>query len=191
MLKQLIGWAKWLNLMGLENPRGELDVSFEIRPAAAGGRNPALEKRPDLTLVAGQDVEFTVTNRSGKGVYFAILDLASDGSVGVVYPGEGRSEELADGKPYTGTAPTSVPEGQKLSRDNLKLFVTQLPVDFHFLRQEAIRDVPRDVADPLADLLGQAALIEKRQVGEERKPLDGWATKTRILEVEAKPPDSP
>ena len=80
-----------------------------------------------------------------------------------------------------------MPEGRKLSRDNLKLVVTQRPVDFRFLRQEAIRDVPRDVADPLADLLGQAALIEERQVGAERKPLDGWATKMKILEVVEKP----
>jgi Caspase domain len=186
VLRQLSGWAKWLNVLALENPRGGLNVSFEIRPAAAGGRGPALRGRPDLTLVAGQDVEFTVTNRSGKGVYFAILDLASDGSVGVVYPGEGRSEVLADGKAYTGMAPTSVSEGQKVSRDNLKLVVTQLPVDFRFLRQEAIR-VPRDLGDPLADLLGQAALLEERKVGEERKRLDGWATKMKILEVVAQP----
>ena len=187
VLKQLSGWARWLNLLGLENPRGSLTVDFEIRPAVGGGRDAELLKRPDLTLVAGQDVEFTVTNRSGKGIYFAILDLASDGSVGVVYPGEGRFEVLADGKAYTGVAPTSVPEGQKLSRDYLKLVVTQLTVDFRFLRQEAIRAVPRELGDPLADLLGQAALIEERKVGEERKRLDGWATKMKILEVVAKP----
>ena len=186
VLKQLSGWAKWLNLLGLENPRRGLDVSFEIRPAAGGGRDAELLKRPDLTLIAGQDVEFIVTNNSGKDVYFAVLDLASDGSVGVVYPGEGHNEVLVSGRSYTGTAPTSVPEGRKLSRDNLKLVVTQGPVDFRFLRQEAIRDVPRNVDDPLVDLLGQAALIE-RNVGASRARLDGWATKMRILEVVEKP----
>ena len=152
-------------------------------PTRPGSR---LAKRPDLTLVAGQDVEFVVTNKSGKNVYFAILDLASDGSVDVVYPGEGRNEALAPGNSYTGSVQPSLPEGQKLIRDNLKLVVTQSPVDFRFLKQEAIKEVPRDVDDPLADLLGQAALIE-RDLRLIPAKLDGWVTKIKTLEVVEKP----
>jgi len=182
VLKQLSGWAKWLNVLALENPRGGLDVSFEIRPASGGSRDPDLLKRPDLTLDAGQEVEFVVTNNSGKDVYFAVLDLASDGSVEVVYPGEGRNEVLVSGRSYTDSATTSVPEGRKLSRDNLKLVVTQGQVDFRFLKQEAVKDVPRAVNDPLVDLLGQAALIEKN-LSASKTRLDGWVTKMKILEV--------
>jgi len=185
-LERLTAWAKWLNLLRLDNPRRGLDIDFEIRSATRDSLDPELAKKPDLTLTAGKDVEFVVTNRSGKDIYFAILDLASDGSVGVVYPGEGRNEALAPDKSYRDTAPTSVPEGRKVSRDNLKLVATQAPVDFRFLRQEAIRDVPRDGEDPLAGLLGQATLIE-RNVGGSRAKLDGWATKVRILEVVEKP----
>jgi hypothetical protein len=186
VLRQVTRWAKWLNLFALENPRARLDVGFEIRPASGVSRDPDLLKRPDLTLVAGQDVEFTVTNNSGKDLYFAILDLASDGSVEVIYPGEGRNEALAQGRSYKASATASVPEGRKFSRDNLKLVVTQGQVDFRFLRQEAIRDVPRAVNDPLVNLLGQAALIE-RNLSSPRAELDGWVTKTRILEVVPKP----
>jgi hypothetical protein len=40
-------------------------------------------------------VEYTVTNKSDRNVYFAILDLSSDGSLDVLYPAEGSHEALA------------------------------------------------------------------------------------------------
>ena len=79
-----------------------------------------------------------------------------------------------------------MPEGQNVIRDHLKLVVTQSPVDFRFLRQEAIKEVPRDVEDPLSELLGQAALIE-RQVRPIPLKLDGWVTKIKTLVVVDKP----
>ena len=95
VLERLTLWAKWLSLLNLDNPRPGLDVEFEIRSGTRDALDPALAKRPDLTLVTGQKIEYIVTNKSGKDVYFAILDLASDGSVDVVYPAEGRNEALA------------------------------------------------------------------------------------------------
>ena len=79
-----------------------------------------------------------------------------------------------------------MPEGQKVIRDHLKLVVTQSPVDFRFLKQEAIKEVPRDVDDPLSHLLGQAFLIEK-QLRPIPAELDGWVTKIKTLEVVDKP----
>ena len=163
-----------------------LDVEFEIRSKTRDALDPALAKRPDLTVVTGQKVEWVVTNKSGKDVYFAILDLASDGSVDVLYPGEGRNEALAPGNPYTGSANAFLPEGQNVIRDHLKLVVTQSPVDFRFLRQEAIKEVPRDVDDPLSHLLGQAALIE-RELRRIPLALDGWVTKIKTMEIVEKP----
>jgi len=186
VLERLTAWAKWLSLLSLDNPRRGLDVEFEIRSKTRDALDPALAKRPDLTLVVGQKVEWIVTNKSGKDVYFAILDLASDGSVGVVYPGEGRNEALAPGKSYANSTPSWLPEGQNVIRDHLKLVVTQSPVDFRFLRQEAIKEVPRDVDDPLSELLGQAFLIEK-QLRPIPAELDGWVTKIKTLEVVEKP----
>jgi hypothetical protein len=186
VLERLRGWAKWLNLLSLDNPRDGLDVEFKIRSKTRDALDPALAKRPELTLVAGQNVEYVVTNKSGKEVYFAILDLASDGSVDVLYPGEGRNEALAPGRLYSGSAQTVLPEGQKVIRNHLKLVVTQSPVDFRFLRQEAIKEVPRDVEDPLSEVLGQAALIE-RQVRRIPLKLDGWATMIKTLEVVENP----
>jgi hypothetical protein len=181
VLDRLAAWAKWLNLLRLENPLRGLAVDFDIK-AAGPNRDPDLVRKPDLTLKAGEDVEFVVTNRSGKPVYFAILDIASDGSVTVVYPGEGRTEELVPGEPHKESAQTSLPEGRTSSRDYLKLVVTQSPVDFRFLRQQGIKDVPTDVDDPLAILLGEAALIE-RNLRSRPEKLEGWATTLKILEV--------
>ena len=182
VLERPTAWAKWLSLLSLDNPRHGLDVEFEIRSKTRDALDPALAKRPDLTLVAGQKVEYIVTNKSGKNVYFAILDLASDGTVGVVYPGEGRNEALAPGKSYANSTPSWLPEGQKVIRDHQKLVVTQSPVDFRFLKQEAIKEVPRDVDDPLFHLLGPAFLIEK-QLRPIPAELDGWVTKIKTLEV--------
>jgi hypothetical protein len=186
VLERLTRWAKWLSLLSLDNPRPGLDVEFEIRSKTRDALDPALPKRPDLTLVAGQTVEYIVTNKSRKDVYFAILDLAGDGDVDVVYPGAGRNEALAPGMAYSGSADAVLPEGKKLSRDHLKLVVTQSPVDFRFLKQESIKEVPRGVDDTLSQLLGQSALIEK----ELRPPpvkLDGWVTKIKTLEIVDKP----
>ncbi len=186
VLERLTLWAKWLNLLNLDNPHPGLDVGFEIRTGTRNALDPALAKRPDLTLVAGQKVEYIVTNKSSKEVYFAILDLASDGSVDVVYPVEGRNEALAPGNHYSRSLSADLPEGQKVIRDHLKLVVTQSPVDFRFLKQEAIKEVPRDVDDPLSHLLGQAFLIEK-QLRRIPAKLDGWVTKIKTLEIVEKP----
>jgi hypothetical protein len=186
VLERLTLWAKWLSLLNLDNPHPGLDVEFETRFKSRDALDPALAKRPDLTLVVGQEVEFVVTNKSGKDVYFAVLDLASDGEVEVVYPEEGRAEALAPGNRYARSLTADLPEGRKFSRDHLKLVVTQSPVDFRFLRQDIKDEIARDVDDPLSHLLGQAALNEK-----ELRPvplkLDGWVTKIKTLEIVEKP----
>jgi hypothetical protein len=97
-------------------------------------------------------------------------------------PGEGRNEAIAPGKSYANSTPSWLPEGQKVIRDHQKLVVTQSPVDFRFLKQEAIKEVPRDVDDPLFHLLGPAFLIEK-QLRPIPAELDGWVTKIKTLEV--------
>jgi Caspase domain len=182
VLERLTRWAKWLNLLSLDNPGPGLDVEFEVRSKSRDPLDPALPKRPDLTLIAGQTVEYTVTNKGRNDVYFTILDLASDGDVDVVYPGAGRNEALAPGNHYTNSNEAVLPEGKKFSRDHLKLVVTQSPVDFRFLMQKGIKGVE----DPLSVLLGQSALIEK-ELGRVPVELDGWATKIKTLEILVKP----
>jgi Caspase domain len=186
VLERLTQWAKWLRLLNLDNPRPGLDIEFEIRSKTRNALDPALAKRPDLTLVAGQKAEWIVRNKSRKEVYFAILDLASDGDVDVVYPGAGRNEALAPGNYYSESLVAELPEGKKFSRDHLKLVVTQSPVDFRFLNQGSIKEAPQAVDDPLSNLLGQSALKEKelRRIPVE---LNGWATKIKTLEIVDKP----
>jgi hypothetical protein len=181
ILGQLTAWAKWFNVLDLSNPRPELAVDFQIRPVAA--RDPELEGLPDLTLLDNQDLAFSVTNHSGKDVYFAILDLSSAGKIGLVYPGEGRNDALAAGGVYKDKVPVSVPNGRKQIIDYLKLVVTESPVDFRFVLQPGIK-APSD--DPLSRLLDQAVLFEQRDVGNSKQTLGGWATSVRIVEVVTK-----
>ena len=107
--------------VSIENRRQALTVDFEIRLLARGGQDPALAKRPDLTLFAGQQLEYTVTNRSGKDIYFAILDLSSDGSVDVLYPAEGRALVLVnkDSRKGTATAALAADPGDAQASDML------------------------------------------------------------------------
>ena len=185
VLERLTGWAKWFNVLDLDNPRHGLEVAFDIRPAAGPARNRGQASPSDLTMVAGETMELTVTNRSPGDVYFAILDLAADGSIDMVYPGEGRNEALVAGKSVTIQAQTDLPEGRKATHDCLKLVATQAPVDFRFLRQN-IRDVPRKFDDPLAELLGRAFLID-RNVRPLKAKRDDWTTRLKTLEVVEKP----
>ncbi len=185
-LERLAAWAKWFRLLDLDNPQPRLQVDFEIRSSANSGLTSATANGPDLSLVEGQEAQYVVRNRSDSDVYFAILDLATDGSVEVIYPGEGRNEALAPHGSFERSVQAFVPEGKKAIRDYLKLVVTQSPVDFRFLRQEAVKEVPQDLQDPLAELLGQSALIQKHVLPIPMS-LDGWATKIKTLEVVEKP----
>jgi hypothetical protein len=185
-LERLLAWARWLSLLGLDNPHAGLDVAFEIHPRIRRAPGPASAGGADLKVVVGQEVEYVVTNKGGQDIYFAILDLATDGSVDVLYPREGANEALAPGRSYSNTATPYLPEGREVLRDYLKVVATRSPVDFRFLQQDGIKGFPRDVDDPLVKLLGEAMQIEKHLLPAPQN-LDGWATTMTAIEVVDKP----
>jgi Caspase domain len=177
---QLTRWAKWHTVFSIDNPQPALDVEFCVEPVAdppcAANRTPVLHNK--------ETVRFTVTNRSGKSLYIAILDLATDGSIDVTYPPIGEKEALPPNpaEPWTRSTSMFVPEGRDEVRDHFKLIATQAPVDFRALRQEGIKGLPKGDVDPLLRLLGESMFIERNSEPIEAR-IDGWVSKVRAVDV--------
>lgn len=177
VLEDLTRWAKWLQLLATNNPgTSKLKVTFDIRSAASREAREPLAA-PDLTVRAGSELEMLVKNESDQPIYFTILDLDSTGGVGIVFPEDGVSQELAAGKPWMDKVPVLVPPGRRFNRDYLKVVVTAQPADFGFLRQPG-----RDIGGPIGTLFGRSANVQ-RLVGPVRTQKDDWTTALKVLEV--------
>jgi hypothetical protein len=186
-LNQLAQWGKWFNLLDIENPNPtQLKVTFQVRSvAAASGGKVTPSADGGLVLKPDELIEISVVNVGDQPIFFAILDLSTDGGVGVVYPPPGDQQSLAAGQPWARKTKTTLDKDRRMVRDFLKLFVTTRPVDFSFLRQDKIKGMPRDPqsrANPLVRLLGEAAFIEKG-VAAVQADVDEWVTVTRVLDV--------
>jgi hypothetical protein len=128
-----------------------------------------------------------LVNNSDRDLYIVILDLASDGSIGVVYPSDGGNAVLKPGLTLTRTFSSSVPKGRSTVRDVLKVFVSYKTVDLRPLTQGAIKgvDTEADEQDPLQQLLSDAGGV--RQISAD-KPLDlgTWVTVQQVITVKRK-----
>jgi len=139
-------------------------------------------------VMAEEPIKVSVTNNAGLPVYIALLDISGDGSVEVVYPRQGEEESLAPGKTWSESLDTFVPEGRDSIRDVLKVFVTTTPVDFRFLRQEAVRGAPEletapgKERDPLEQLLSGAAIGTTRGTRLQVN-VANWTTKSGVVEI--------
>jgi hypothetical protein len=184
VLNQLVAWAKWFNLLDLENPDpNQLKIEFTV---SADDASDTLDAQPsggvERTFHNGQVLKLAVKNNSNVRLFFSILDLGSDGSVTVIYPPPGEKQPLEAGKEWSQETEVFLPPDQPRMRDFVKVFATPKPVDFNFLRQEGIKGLPRDIEDPLVTMLGEAALIAK-QVAPIRMRANGWTTKTLTFDV--------
>jgi hypothetical protein len=116
-------WAKWFNLLAIENEGSGLDVKLELKvpDAAARASDRLIDRDVTLTLPEGAAITVQVTNGSSERLYFALLDLSTDGSIALVYPVRGAQEFIAPGGTWKATLRTVVPPGQASIRDILKV----------------------------------------------------------------------
>jgi hypothetical protein len=148
--------------------------------------------RPDMGLTEGESVDASVANKSGRDVYIAILDLSTDGSIGVVYPVEqGAMEVLKAGTMLTRSLTTILPKGRSKVMDILKVFASYKPIDLRPLTQGSIRGVGEDsgdVNDPLQQLLMDSAGVTRQVAPVLSKPIDlgSWTAVQRVLFVKKK-----
>ena len=144
--------------------------------------------RPDAGVIAGETVDATLTNLSGRDLYIAMLDLSSDGSISVVYPqDQGLHEVLKPGLALSRTFTTFVPRGRSIVTDILKVFASYKPIDLSPLTQGQIRGIPDtgSVPDALQQLLLESAGITRGLAPVSTNPLDlgGWTAVERVLVV--------
>ncbi len=191
LVRRTLDWAKWFNVLSVENPSPELDVRLTVSPAeGAGGRGTPFQRVGAAALVLrdGERFDCRVDNHSSQGVYVSILDLSTDGSVTVVYPPAGAAEILAAGGQWSRRLNSFVPEGRQSVKDVLKVFATTTPVDFRFLQKDPVRggvmpdELTRGAATPLRQLLASVALGTTRNVSS-AVPLGDWTTAEQIIEV--------
>jgi hypothetical protein len=185
---QITHWAKWFNVLRIANQESELGVEFEIESerAARGEPGPA-ERQVSLSMFEGERFTISITNKSNRDLYLALLDLSGDGSVDVVYSARGAQEFVAPGKTLTKVLETYLPGGRDSICDILKVIATTQYADFSSLKQTAVRGGPRltvtrgEAPNHLEELLANAAIGTTR--GVKIIEVGNWTTLDRVLEV--------
>ena len=186
VVKQVEHWAKWFNILRINHENPELAVEFDLKPNTDGSASASHHSDKDIhfTFTEGELFTVSVTNKSTKKLYIAVLDLSQDGSVDVLYPERGAQEFVAPNKTWEKSLETYVPSGRNSVRDVLKLIATTSYTDFNFLKKEAVRGGGGNSRNPLEELLGNAAIGTTR--GSRPTKVKGWTTADRIFEVRAK-----
>lgn len=186
--KHVQQWAKWFNILGIENAQPAFGLAFRIKAAEGAGREARSLAGRELSLAvtAGTKVTIEAENTSTRNLYLAVLDLSSDGSVSLVYPEAGQQEYVEPGKTWSREVETFVPNGFDSVVDILKVFATTSPAEFSFLRQGAVRGErslaqTRGPRNPLEELLGSAALGTTR--GMRPVKTGDWTTAEQVLGV--------
>jgi hypothetical protein len=181
-------WAKFFNVLSIRNAQSGIDLQFTLN-ASQTRDVMARTGRPDMGIWAGEEVDATLKNNSERDVYVAILDLSSDGSIGVIYPKEqGAHEVLTPGSTLTKKLGSAcVPKGRSRVTDILKVFASFKPIDLGPLTQGQIRGAPMESGepDPLQDLLMDSNGLT-RQISAEPTALGTWTTTQRLLAVKRK-----
>lgn len=179
-------WAKWFSVLSIRNAQTDIDVQFTLKGSQTRDVMAHVGK-PDMGVLDGETVDATITNHSDRDLYIAMLDLSSDGSIGVVYPSEqGAQEVLKPGLTLTRTLRASVPKGRSTVLDVLKVFASYKPIDLSPLTQGKIsRGVDTGEMDPLQELLTDSAGISRQVTPLLSKPVDlgTWTTVQRVLVV--------
>jgi|SRR5579875_388223 len=176
---QVVHWVKWLNLIVLSN----LQID---RPDISISASPVPSNRDGVFYSDGK-VHITVSNKSARDVYMAVLDFQNDGAIDEVYPGiSGRgSQLLLAGHDLTVDLPLSIPDNMNSDHDVLKLIATTEDRDFRIFELESVKGVntrDKGMSDPLGQLFLQASFGQSRAVERFIAP-DSWATSQVAFDI--------
>jgi len=85
---QVDQWARWFNTLSIRNSTPAISAGVQIKTRKDGAsRDPFAQIGPiGGTVFVNEQVEVTVSNKSKKDLYFALLDLQTDGSITLIYP---------------------------------------------------------------------------------------------------------
>jgi hypothetical protein len=138
---KLAKWAKWHAVLALANPASTLSVSVETRHKGVTGPVPS--------VTSGDDVDFRVKNTSTVAVYLTLLDVSTDGSIGVLVSPVGGAAHQPGATLDWGIRFT-VPPGRSSVTDTIKVLATTAPINTSVFEQAAIKGAPS------TDLVAQA-----------------------------------
>jgi hypothetical protein len=190
--RDLYQWAKWFNILSINNESSTQLIEFELKAVKSGDtRSPfAAIDSADAVIYEGEDFECTIRNVSGRSLFISMLDLSTDGSVSVIYPyPQGAGEELKPGTSVTKRFETYIPDHMETVTDVIKVYATSTPIDFHALTLPAIRggtkgDIPLALSnDPLGELFSQAALSTSRGAKPKTVGLGSWDSAQKVYKL--------
>ncbi|MCH7728145.1 MAG: caspase family protein [Planctomycetes bacterium] len=174
VVRQIQHWARWFNVLRLNSPNSKLSADFKIDGPA---RDAAKTEEGFSKVFKSEDaITISVKNKGTKPFYFAVIDLASDGSITIVYPAEGRTEELAPGKEWSENTEVFVPDDQDSTTDYLKVIAFNQPVDIFFLTTDATPKGGDNNHFPLAVAMGKARGVRPVKT-------EDWMTDLSVFKV--------
>jgi hypothetical protein len=193
VVEQIKQWAKWFNVLRINNQNPDIDIEFVLRPQESVKSRGSLENREvSFSLLEGEGFTAQIKNKSRKDLYIALIDLSSDGSVNVVFPENGAEEFMEPERALTKALKTGLPKGRNSIRDVLKLIATTSYADFNFLRQAAVKGEQKlaiirgKPTNPMEELLS-AAVMGTTRGDNKNVNVGNWTTIERVLEVKRKP----
>jgi uncharacterized caspase-like protein len=182
VVRDVLTWVKWYNLLAIENAQPSVQLKVDILPDATfhGSHEDDVIFRPNMKF------RLRFENQSSQDLFISILDLSDSGKVEPIY--QANSRALPPGQQHTTYEfMASLPQGRKSGVDILKVFATDRPVDLGFLRQAPTQGTqkgprPRGSESGLGQLLAQAGLGYSREV--KAVPSD-WVTLKCVITTKA------
>lgn len=187
LVSQIAHWGRWHSILAIENPSPSVDVKLRIKRAGDQPGTP-----PPSVIVAGTKISIDVQNESDQGLHIIVLDLASDGSICVLYPASGpckpreQADKLLAQKSLSiGPISSSVPEGRESSLDIVKVIASTTKISPRLFQLGA---APRDVTvgvdpdeNPLERYVRQSVQGLTRNLA--TVSVEGWVSRQSTLHV--------
>lgn len=180
--EEVLYWAKWINVLNINNAQTNWRVEFITEPVGTPGNSA--ERNP-IYYDNGQ-IHYKIRNNSGRDLFVSLMAFGDDGSINVVYPANGPSILLRD-RDVVGDTLELESLGDRESELNiLKLIATSASSDFRFLEMRHRSVSHRGGAlNPLEQLIADAAW-GARYVKASGKVQD-WLTLQRTIWVHRSP----
>ena len=182
VVKQVRDVVHWLTVMALKSPSQAIKIDFEIgRTEDSEGEAKVTEIPPETQL------SYRVRNGGEVPLFVYVLDVSSDGSIALLYPRVGGSQEaLPPNNTLEQTIETYLPQGQERVVDVLKVIATTRPIDPSVYPQGALRQasplpVTRGSPDPLAEFLSLSVRGKNR--GAKPVEVKSWVTKQKSITI--------
>lgn len=178
IVERIAHWGRWFAILSIDNPSPEIDIDLSLQRAGVAASDP-----PPGTVIAGTEIEITVTNRSNQDIHAVVLDLASDGSISVLYPPPGINDQIPSNKSVSRTVPAWIPDDRTVSLDYVKAIATTQPIDPAVFQlgpvARSAAPTPPPGENALEGFLRSTYQGLTRNLGS--VVVDGWAVEQRLL----------